>query len=231
MTAGEQLQHYLERFFALRQHGDDALFLARLRRLQEWQGERLKHTHAHLLDDPVTAEGIQFLLDDVYGGRELLPVAREIRRALPKAMKLLPEKVMATSAAALEAAILTQELDEAVTQTLGEALDQPLTEMTYLKGFRQDHHHNDRLRQVQLVAELGHRLDRYIRSRMLHATFRMVRKPVHAAGFSNLYDFMDRSFRVMKPVPSVGLLLEQLAAREEAIMQKVYAGHPTPFEN
>ena len=231
MTAGEQLQHYLERFFALRQHGDDALFLARLRRLQEWQGERLKHTHAHLLDDPVTAEGIQFLLDDVYGGRELLPIAREIRRALPKAMKLLPEKVMATSAAALEAAILTQELDEAVTQTLGEALDQPLTEMTYLKGFRQDHHHNDRLRQVQLVAELGHRLDRYIRSRMLHATFRMVRKPVHAAGFSNLYDFMDRSFRVMKPVPSVGLLLEQLAAREEAIMQKVYAGHPTPFEN
>ena len=231
MTAGEQLQHYLDRFFALRQHGDDALFLARLRRHQEWQGERLKHTHAHLLDDPVTAEGIQFLLDDVYGGRELLPVAREIRRALPKAMKLLPEKVMATSAAALEAAILTQELDEAVTQTLGEALDQPLTEMTYLKGFRQDHHHNDRLRQVQLVAELGHRLDRYIRSRMLHATFRMVRKPVHAAGFSNLYDFMDRSFRVMKPVPSVGRLLEQLAAREEAIMQKVYAGHPTPFEN
>ena len=231
MTAGEQLQHYLERFFALRQHGDDALFLARLRRLQEWQGERLKHTHAHLLDDPVTAEGIQFLLDDVYGGRQLLPVAREIRRALPKAMKLLPEKVMATSAVALEAAILTQELDEAVTQTLGEALDQPLTEVTYLKGFRQDHHHNDRLRQVQLVAELGHRLDRYIRSRMLHATFRMVRKPVHAAGFSNLYDFMDRSFRVMKPVPSVGLLLEQLAAREEAIMQKVYAGHPTPFEN
>lgn len=231
MTAGEQLQHYLDRFFALRQHGDDALFLARLRRLQEWQGERLKHTHAHLLDDPVTAEGIQFLLDDVYGGRELLPVAREIRRALPKAMKLLPEKVMATSAAALEAAILTQELDEAVTQTLGEALDQPLTEMTYLKGFRQDHHHNDRLRQVQLVAELGHRLDRYIRSRMLHATFRMVRKPVHAAGFSNLYDFMDRSFRVMKPVPSVGRLLEQLATREEAIMQKVYAGHPTPFEN
>ena len=65
---------------------------------------------------------------------------------------------------------------------------------------------------------------------MLHATFVWCAAS-HAAGFSNLYDFMDRSFRVMKPVPSVGLLLEQLAAREEAIMQKVYAGHPTPFEN
>ena len=136
MTAGEQLQHYLERFFALRQHGDDAIFVARLRRLQDWQGERLRHTHAHLLDDPVTAEGIRFLLDEVYGGRELLPVAREIRRALPKAMKLLPDKVMATSAAALEAAILTQELDEAVTDILGDQLDQPIDEANNLTGFR-----------------------------------------------------------------------------------------------
>ena len=166
MTAGEQLQHYLERFFALRQHGDDAIFVARLRRLQDWQGERLRHTHAHLLDDPVTAEGIRFLLDEVYGGRELLPVAREIRRALPKAMKLLPDKVMATSAAALEAAILTQELDEAVTDILGDQLDQPIDEATYLAGFRQPSHHDDRQRQLQLVAELGHRLDRYIRSQI-----------------------------------------------------------------
>lgn len=231
MTAGEQLQHYLERFFALRQHGDDTVFITRLRRLQAWQGERLKHTHRHWLADPVTADGIQFLLDDVYGGKDLLPVAREIRRALPRAMKLLPDKVMTTSASALEAAILTQELDEAVTDVLGAKLDRPIDEAIYLSGFRQPSHQEDRQRQLQLVAELGHRLDRYIRSRMLHATFKMVRKPAHAAGFANLYDFMDRSFRVMKPVPSVGLLLEQLATREETIMQRVFAHHPAPFED
>lgn len=231
MTAGEQLQHYLNRFFALRQHGDDTVFLSRLQRLQDWQSQRLSHTHRHLLDDPATAAGIRFLLDEVYGGRELLPVAREIRRALPKAMKLLPDKVMATSASALEAAILTQELDEQIADSLGSELDQPLTEPTYLKGFRQDHHLDARQRQLQLVAELGHHLDRYIRSRMIQTTFRMVRKPAHAAGFANLYDFMDRSFRVMKPVPSVGLLLEQLAAREETIMQKVFDHHPAPFED
>ncbi|EKF76122.1 hypothetical protein A11A3_01470 [Alcanivorax hongdengensis A-11-3] len=231
MTAGEQLQHYLERFFALRQHDDDAVFLARLRRLQDWQSQRLRHTHRHLLDDTATAPGIDFLLVDVYGGRDLLPVARDIRRALPKAMRLLPDKVMATSASALEAAILTQELDEAITTHLGERLEQPLDEASYLAAFRQEGHRADRQRQLQLVAELGHRLDRYIRSRMLQTTFKMVRKPAHAAGFANLYDFMDRSFRVMKPVPSVGLLLEQLAAREEAIMDKVFAHHPAPFED
>ena len=231
MNAGEQLQNHLERFFALPQHGDDALFLARLGRVQAFQRQRLMDTHQALLEDPALRPGVTFLLDDVYGGRDLLPVAREIRRALPKAMKLLPDKVMATSASALEAAILTQELDEQITDSLGSELDQPLTEPTYLKGFRQDHHLDARQRQLQLVAELGHRLDRYIRSRMIQTTFRMVRKPAHAAGFANLYDFMDRSFRVMKPVPSVGLLLEQLATREDAIMEKVFACHPSPFEN
>ena len=231
MNTGEQLQHYLDRFFALRQHGDDAVFLRRLQRLQAWQGERLSRTHEYLLAQPATREGVRFLLDDVYGGRHLLPVAQEVRRALPKAMKLLPDSVMSTSASALEAAILTQELDEAVTEILGAQLDQPLTEPVYLAGFRQDHHHADRQRQLQLVAELGHKLDRYIRSRLVQTTFRLVRKPAHAAGFSNLYDFMARSFRVMKPVPSVGQLLEQIAARETHIMDRVYALHPSPFEN
>ena len=46
MTAGEQLQHYLNRFFDLRQHGDDTVFLSRLRRLQDWQSQRLSHTTA-----------------------------------------------------------------------------------------------------------------------------------------------------------------------------------------
>ncbi len=114
---------------------------------------------------------------------------------------------------------------------LGDARDQQPTELRYRQGLRQRRQHPARRRQVRCVAELGRRLERCIRSRMIQTTCRMVRKPAHAAGFANLYDFMDRSFRVMKPVPSVGLLLEQLAAREDAIMEKVFACHPSPFEN
>ena len=48
MNAGEQLQNHLERFFALRQHGDDALFLARLGRVQAFQRQRLmENAHSH----------------------------------------------------------------------------------------------------------------------------------------------------------------------------------------
>ena len=231
MTAGEQLQLYLERFFALRQHGGDDRFLARLGRVQAFQRQRLMDTHQALLEDPALRPGVTFLLDDVYGGRDLLPVAREIRRALPKAMRLLPEKVMATSADALEAAIITQELDEAMVGVLGDRLDTPLDDNTYAEGYRTAGHPGQRRRQLQLVAGLGHHIDRYVRSRMVQTTFRLVRRPAHAAGFANLYDFMDRSFRVMKPVPSVGRLLERIAAREARIMDRLFDRHPAPFKD
>lgn len=231
MPPGERLHDCLERFFALRQHGDDPLFRARLSRLQDWQRQRLASTHRSLLDDPKTAPGMQFLLDDVYGGQDLLPVAREIRRALPKAMRVLPERIMATSASALEAAILTQELDEAATGLLDEDHDQPLDEAAYIHIYRQLGREDDRQRQLHLVAELGHHLDRYVRSRVIQTTFRLVRKPAHAAGFVNLYDFMDRSFRVMKPVPSVARLLEQVAAHEAAVMDRLFTGHVDPFKD
>ncbi|WP_133491620.1 hypothetical protein [Alcanivorax sp. 24] len=230
-TAGLRLQHALARFFQLRQHVDDAVFLARLQRLRATQRQRLAETHADLLADHQLRPALTFLLDDVYGGQDLLPVATEIRRALPKALKLLPDRVMATSAVALEAAMLTQELDEALVHTLGARLDQPLDPASYAEGYRDLGDDGARRQQITLVAELGPRLDRYIRSRTLQTTFRLVRKPAHAAGFSNLYDFIDRSFRVMKPVPSVTALLERVAAREDAIMTRLFSRHPFPFKD
>ncbi len=114
---------------------------------------------------------------------------------------------------------------------LGERLDMPLDDSAYGHAYRAAGHPDQRRRQLQLVAGLGHHIDRYVRSRMVQTTFRLVRRPAHAAGFANLYDFMDRSFRVMKPVPSVGRLLERIAAREARIMDRLFDRHPAPFKD
>ncbi len=229
MRADEKLQQDLERFFSLRQHSDDQRFRARLQRLQGYQGERLTRSHAGLLAVPANQAAIGFLLDEVYGGNDLLPVARDIRRAVNKAASLLPDRVMATSASVLEAAILTQELDEALTDTLNDRLDGTLDDALYIEGFRALGRADDRQRQLDLISEVGHHVDRYVRGRMLQATFRMVRRPVHAAGFGNLYDFLDRGFTAMRGLDSAGRLLAELTRTEAAIMARLYAGHPTPF--
>lgn len=229
MTAGEQLHTALERFFALRQHGDDARFAARLARLQHWQTMRLRASHQDLLTRPGAEAGMDFLFTEVYGGRDLRPVAQEIRRALPKALRLLPDRVMATSASALEAAILTQELDEHLVEVLDARLDEGLCADSYAEAYRRQQQEAARQRQLALVGELGSHIDRYVRSRMIQTTFRMVRRPAHAAGFASLYDFLDRGFAAMRPLPSVADLLDELAAREQAIMARLLAGHPQPF--
>lgn len=231
MKAGERLQQDLEHFFQLRQHGDDEVFIRRLRTLQDWQAERLQRTHDYLLSHPAAEPGVTFLLDEVYGGRDLRPVAEEIRRALPKAMKLLPDRVMATSASALEAAILTQRMDEDLVDRLGGQLDAELDETVYANAYRQQAQDwlEERHQQLALIGELGHHVDRYVRSRMIQTTFRVVRRPAHAAGFANLYDFLDRAFRAMKTLDSVGEMLATIASDERRILERILAHDPDPF--
>lgn len=229
MSAGEQLLDDIERFFALKQYSADDRFRARLARLQACQEQRLTATHSHLLACERSAPAVRFLLDEVYGGQDLRPVANDIRRATRKAMSLLPERVMATSAAVLEATLLTQELDEALTLELDDALDQPLDLATYAHGYRSLGRSEARSRQLALIGALGENIDRYVRNRMIQTTFRLVRRPAHAAGFSNLYDFLDRGFSALKPVPSIDTLLADVAATEQAIMTRLFAGHDDPF--
>jgi len=229
MRADEKLQQDLERFFALRQHADNPRFCLRLQRLQSWQEQRLNHSHAALLAVPSNRAAIGFLLDEVYGGNDLLPVAQDIRRAVKKAASLLPDRVMATSASVLEAAILTQELDEALADTLHDSLDGPLSEQLYIDAFRALGRQREREHQLELIADVGHHVDRYVRGRMLQTTFRMVRRPVHAAGFGNLYDFLQRGFAAMRELDSAGRLLNQLTETEAQILARLFAGHPQPF--
>lgn len=233
MTPGEQLQYHLTRYLALQQHRGDVIFMARLTRLRHLQAVRLRSTHADLFADTRLTQALEFMLTDIYGGQHLLAVVDDIRRALPLALKLLPAKVMATSACALEAALITQELDEALTLQLGETLDGDSSDNTlnaaYIAAYIALGCHDARQRQLQLIDELGGHLQRYIRSRLLQTTFKMVKRPALSAGFSALYNFMANCFSVMQPVPDVAWLLAELSGRETVIMQQLFAGVTTPF--
>lgn len=225
MSIAEQLLDHIDRYFSLQQYSDDGQFRRRLLNLQALQTQRLTDTHSHLLASQQSAPAVQFLLDEVYSGKDLRPVANDIRRATRKAMNLLPESVMATSAAVMEATLITQELDEAMTQLMADQLDQPTDLAIYSQAYRELGRHEDRQRQLDLIAELGHGIDRYVKSRLIQTTFRMVRKPAHAAGFTNLYDFLEQGFGALKPVPSVGTLLHGVAQTEAEIMNKLFGGH------
>lgn len=230
MTPSDRLLQDIDAFFALRQFADDdAAFITRLRRLQHYQAQRLSHTHALLLSNSQTAPAVQFLLDEVYGGKDLRPVAHDIRRATRRAASLLPDKVMNTSATVMGATLITQQLDEALTTVLGAALDQPLSDSQYAAAYRQLGMAEQRQQQLTLIGQVGGLIERYIQSRLLLGSFRLLRKSVHAAGFGNLYDFLDQGFSALKPVPNLNTLMQDVAAREQLVSQRLFDQHPAPY--
>lgn len=229
MPAAEKLRHELGRYHALRQH-DDGAFRERVHQLQAFQAKRLQHTHAALVASPQFHDATTLFLEDIYGGIDLLPMAREIERALPIAVRLLPDAVLNTSAIALETMVLMQQIDEALAALYFETHQHSELHLdAYIACLRELGRFDERRQVLALIRELGHGLDKYVRSRIIFATFRIASRPAHKYGLGNLYDFLDRGFRVMRPLGSTHALFADMARAEEDVLTRLEAETPDPF--
>lgn len=228
-TLADEMRFELGRFRAWRSHHDED-FRAGFVAVQKWQAARLTRTHADFLADPRYEAVTRFFLSDLYGGLDLNELAREIERALPVATRLLPDSVMRTSAVALELNALTGELDEAVATTLFETLGHTvMNDANMLEAYRACGMFEQRHRQLDLLAELGRGLDRYVRSRVIYGTFKIAARPARMAGLSGLYDFLGRGFEVMRPMGSAQDFINLFINRERAIIENIEAGKADPY--
>ncbi len=228
-STADQLRAELNEFRTWRCHHDEA-FSNHFVKLQLWQVNRLKNTHAHLLKDERYRAATEFFLSDMYGGLDLTELANEVERALPIASRLLPDSVLRTSGIALELNSLTGELDQRMTEILFEDMKiEEVTAETYCEAYRRTSHQEARIRQLDLFAALGLGLDRYVRSRVIYATFKLAFRPAHLAGFGGLYDFLEKGFAVMKPMGSAVEFINSFAQVERTISAKIMNGDPNPF--
>ncbi|MDP2226592.1 MAG: hypothetical protein Q8J78_03845 [Moraxellaceae bacterium] len=228
-TLADQMRYELGRYRAWRGHSDPA-FHDQFVTVQKWQVERLKRTHADFLVDDRYKAITQFFLSEIYGGLDLNELAREVERALPIATRLLPDSVMRTSAVALELNALTGELDEGMAAMLFETMGvTDITEAALIEAYRRCNNQEERYRQLDLLAELGAGLDRYVRSRVIYATFKIAHRPAQMAGLGGLYGFLGRGFEVMRPMGSAADFLSVFVGKERAIVDAIFDGKPDPF--
>lgn len=228
MDLEEQMKRDLLRFHELRAHRDPA-FAEQLVQMQSWQTDRLKQTHKELLADETLKDATEFFIGDMYGGVDLTQMAKEVERALSLAMSLLPEKVMYTSAVALEANALTLELDEQMTEHyLQNYAGQPMTHEIWHQCYLAVGQRENRVKQMELLRELGMGLDNYVRSRLIQGAFKLARKPATKAGFVTLYDFLERGFSAMKQIESTETFVDSIVQPELDILDKLFAGQ-NPF--
>ena len=199
-----------------------------LERLADWQARRLRVTYADLAADPRYSAAIDFFQNDLYGAADFSQRDADLARVVPMLVRLLPESVVMTAAAAMELNGLSQELDRALLMRLPRA-DGYFTVAEYCKAYRRAGNFPLRHRQIKLISEIGAALDRSVKIAFVRTALTMMRQPARLAGLSALQDFLERGFAAFRGMGGAQTFLATINERETQIHEAIVDGATAPF--
>ena len=199
-----------------------------LQRVATWQGRRLRMTYDDLAAKDRYAEAIRFFQADLYGSTDFAQRDADLTRVVPVMVRMLPERVIATIATAVDLHALTQMLDRSLLARLPRA-DGQFSVAEYCKAYRRMGKRAERERQIRLIGEIGASLESYVGKPLLRTALRMMRQPARLAGLSALHDFLERGFVAFRRMGEAGEFLATIDAREKSLMEALFAGQTAPF--
>ncbi|QHH93244.1 hypothetical protein FPL18_05005 [Acinetobacter gyllenbergii] len=213
---------------------DDAVLEQRLHDVQTWMKERIAQTHQDFFARPENQLMAQYFLKRLYGGPDFDALAQQIERLLKFAHKVenfVPENGIKTGTKSVSLAVLATQLDEQVAKQLlaDYPADTPLTDEIMRQTLVKLDQGDARYEQLRLLDELGLTLDKYMRSTMMYATFKMCKGLAHKYHFDGMYEFIQEGFTAMKPMKSAATFIQTFTEKEREIIDRVHAGHPSPF--
>ena len=227
------LDDLLDLYYQLNYHKNPEIF-QRLQDVQAWQKQRMQRTHAKQFAEKHNVLMAEYFINRLYGGPDFDALAQQIARLSKyahKAEKLIPDNAIKTGTSGVELAILAVQLDEQVAMQLlqdyhpYEKLTDEMMRITYLKLNQGE----GRLKQLDLLDQLGQSLDKYMRSFVVYAAFKMCKGAALKYNFNIMYEFMQDGFLAMKPLKSAEKFVKDFTAAERQIIGKVHAGDPLPF--
>ncbi|MCH7314973.1 hypothetical protein [Acinetobacter sp. ANC 3882] len=232
LTAFDDL---LIQYKALNYH-NNAVLEQRLHEVQTWMKARIAHTHEEFFARPENQLMAEYFLKRLYGGPDFDALAQQIERLLKFAHKVesfVPENGIKTGTKSVSLAVLATQLDEQVAEQLlaDYPADTPLTDEIMRQTLVKLDQGEARYEQLRLLDELGVTLDKYMRSTMMYATFKMCKGLAHKYHFDGMYQFIQEGFAAMKPMKSAATFIKTFTEKEREIIDRVHAGHPNPFRD
>lgn len=221
------LQHYRQLAF----HQNPAL-AQRLILIQDWQKQRMQHTHAPLFER--YPDMAAYFLNRLYGGADFDVLAEQLQRVVSKAQKvekLVPESTVKTGMLGIELAVLAIELDEQVARWWQQEhpdQSQP-DDALMLEAYQALQQDQARLRQMDLLDQLGVKLDQYVRSFVVQSVFKLARGAAQKHQLGDLYQFTSEGFAAMKPLKNAKDFVGRFTAAERDTIHRVHSGHADPF--
>lgn len=198
--------------------------------LQSWQAKRLRASFSDFLADSRRRQAAEFFLSDLYGDFDVSRRDRDIERVLPLMRRVLPERLLEAAADAIELSVLSHRLDLRMAQALDQVGERQITDQSYADAYRRAGLRRLRQHQIGLVVGLGHTLERAVSKPMIGHLLRLARGPAKAAGLGELQSFLERGFAAFRALGSARDFVEDIAHREQSVSDRLFAGHPAPFE-
>jgi hypothetical protein len=206
----------------------DPALAAAMDHLARWQAARLRRSYADLEAVPRYAAAVEFFESDLYGGADFAQRDADVARVAPVMVMMLPERVIATVAHAMEVNALSQELDRALLAQLPRP-GARLTVEAYCNAYRRMGNRPGRELQIARIAEIGSALDRFVRMPLIYTALVMMRQPARLAGMAALHDFLERGFEAFRTMGGADEFLAAVVGRETALMDAIFDGENAPF--
>jgi hypothetical protein len=199
--------------------------------LLRWQAARLRTSFADFLDSPRERLAAEFFLTDLYGDFDVTERDREIERVLPLMRRVLPEKLLVAIADTLELAVLSHAFDLRMAEALSRHVEPDAIDAeSYGEAYREVGLPRLRRHQIGLIQSVGLILDRAVSTPFIGSLLRMSRGPARAAGLHDLQSFLERGFEAFKKLGGAQRFVDEIARRELQVSERLFEGHPRPFE-
>jgi hypothetical protein len=199
-----------------------------LKRVADWQAQRLRATYADLAAQSRYLQAIEFFETDLYGGGDFAQRDADLARVMPVMARMLPAGVIGTVGKAVLLNALSQELDRLLLARLPRP-DGHFSVAEYCRAFRRMGRRPERERQIALIGEIGTALDHYVDKPLIHGALKMMRQPARLAGLEALQHFLERGVGAFRRMHGADEFLATILARESALVEAMFAGETAPF--
>lgn len=195
--------------------------------LAAWQSLRLSRTYADLLNDPDYSQACRFFLSDIYAPRDFSQRDYDGTRIYNFMRRFVPEAALRPLLLALQVNHLTQQLDAALAQAMQAHLGvvDRFAQWQYEEAYRLCDNYDVRVQQIDLIVEVGRRLEVVRHLPFVGGTLRLARGPALRLGWNEMQDFLERGFAAWKALRRPQVFLNTIEQREKAILNRIY-GRP-----
>lgn len=209
----------------------DPVLIDHLPGLRAWQSDRLAGSFAHFMDDPSKKLAAQFFLSDLYGDADFMQRDEEAAKILPKMARILPNTLLQAAVDAIELSVLSHALDMRMARKLSEMQVKPgaIRAGDYQAAYREIGLRRLRQRQIDLVFDVGERLDSVIKVHGIGKLLAASRLPARMLGLSHLQGFLERGFAAFSHLGGADDFLTEIHRQESCIARRLRQGQPRPF--